>query len=144
MNEYLRCAESFTNDCNDWGWTRPKPATWNSFHVSHKNCRGPSTWAIIHCFPRHLNRGTGLESKQFQFETELKYGILKSQVAEQPTSPWHWPLWRPLSRKWTSHPYFTPPRLNIPLEMDSMRRSSDGMTCCFLSLSWESDFMCSR
>nr|ACI62513.1 hypothetical protein [Oryctolagus cuniculus] len=41
--------------CLHQGQSRPKPGARNSTQVSHVDDRGPSTWAVVRCLPKHVS-----------------------------------------------------------------------------------------
>lgn len=49
------------NVCSKWGLLHTE--TKNSLWVSHVGVRNPTTWANLHCFPRHISRNSQVSNQ---------------------------------------------------------------------------------
>lgn len=69
------------NSCKGQGWSRPEPGTCNCILISHRDGRGPRTWAFCCCFPRHTGRE--LDQKSSSWDSALQYGERVIQAVDK-------------------------------------------------------------
>lgn len=75
---------------DEWGWTRPKPGSWNFMQIFHIGGRGACTWASLLLLSKSHSQAAESQAEHQRLELVVQYGLLMSQVVAQPAVPQCW------------------------------------------------------